>query len=39
MSKRKRVNKRRDKAMFSRTASRGKAINLGGMTYRGGIRF
>ena len=37
--KRKRVNKRRDKAMFTRTAASTKKVNLAGLTYRGGIRF
>lgn len=28
-----------DKQIFKNTAARGKAINLGLMTFRGGIRF
>jgi len=34
-----RVSKRKDMKIFSRTASKGKAVNLGNITYRGGIRF
>lgn len=35
---RRRVGGRRDKRLFSRTASRGKAINLYPTVMRGGIR-
>lgn len=36
---RRKTNKRRDSAMFSRTAAKTKAVNLGQYVYRGGIRF
>lgn len=35
---RKKMKARRDKKMFSHTAAKTKAINLGVVTYRGGIR-
>lgn len=36
---RKKVKKSKDKAIFKRTAAKGKAVNLMPTTYRGGIRF
>lgn len=36
---RKKVKAGKDKAIFKRTASKGKAVNLLSTTYRGGIRF
>lgn len=33
------TNKKKDSKIFTRTASSSKAINLGVVTYRGGIRF
>lgn len=36
---RRRTNRRRDNAMFSRTAAKSKAVNLGEYVYRGGFRF
>lgn len=39
MRKRQKVNPKRDKAIFMRTASKVKAINLPMRIYRGGIRF
>ena len=36
---RKRVNKRKDKKIFRRTSGKTKSVNLGRVTYRGGIRF
>lgn len=37
--KRMKVNKKTDKKVFQRTASKVKAINLPKRVYRGGIRF
>lgn len=37
--KRSRVNPRRDKARFTRTASKTKSVNLPNVNFRGGIRF
>lgn len=34
-----RVNRRRDRKLFSRTAAKSKAVNLGQYAYRGGLRF
>ena len=39
MRKRMKVNRKRDKPFFTRTAAKVKAINLPQKTYRGGIRF
>lgn len=39
MKKRSPVNKKKDKKIFTRTASKTKAVNLGNTVYRGGIRF
>ena len=39
MKKRYRANKKKDKKIFTRTASKTKAVNLGNTVYRGGIRF
>lgn len=39
MKKRAKTNKKKDKKIFQRTATKIKAINLPGKTYRGGIRF
>lgn len=39
MKKRLRANKKIDKKLFTRTASKTKAVNLGNSVYRGGIRF
>lgn len=39
MKRRRPVNKRRDKKIFTRTASKVKAVNLPDKIYRGGIRF
>lgn len=36
---RSRVPRRKDRKVFSRTAAKSKAVNLGNFTYRGGIRF
>lgn len=36
--KRMKVNKRRDRKIFKKTASKGKALNLGVVNSRGGIR-
>lgn len=36
---RRHVNPRKDKKVFTRTAHKSKAVNLGAFTYRGGIRF
>lgn len=36
---RSRVPPRKDKKVFSRTAAKSKAVNLGNFTFRGGIRF
>lgn len=38
MAKRKRVNRRKDRRIFSKTARKTKAINLPVKIYRGGIR-
>ena len=38
MAKRKRVNRRKDRRIFARTARKTKAINLPVKIYRGGIR-
>lgn len=35
---RRKMKARRDKKMFSHTAEKTKKINLGAVTYRGGIR-
>lgn len=37
--RRRRVNPKRDKRLFTRTASKVKSVNLPNKTYRGGIRF
>ncbi len=37
--KRSRANPSKDKAIFSRTASKTKSVNLPSKIYRGGIRF
>lgn len=37
--KRWKANKRKDKKIFSRTASKTKAVNLPTKVYRGGLRF
>lgn len=39
MKRRRPVNKRKDKKLFTRTASKVKAVNLPEKIYRGGIRF
>lgn len=39
MKKRSPANKKIDKKIFTRTASKTKAVNLGNTVYRGGIRF
>lgn len=39
MKRRRPVNKRKDKKIFTRTASKVKAVNLPEKIYRGGIRF
>lgn len=33
------TNRRKDKKIFKKTASKSKAVNLGNFTMRGGIRF
>lgn len=38
MARRKRVNRRKDRKIFSKTARKTKAINLPVKIYRGGIR-
>lgn len=38
MSKRSRVSRRRDKRVFTRTASKSKKINVNPKIFRGGIR-
>lgn len=38
MAKRKRVSRRKDRRIFSRTARKTKAINLPVKIYRGGVR-
>lgn len=39
MRKRAPTNKRKDKKIFTRTATKVKAVNLPGKIFRGGIRF
>lgn len=39
MKNRSKTNPKRDKKIFTRTASKTKAVNLGNTVYRGGIRF
>lgn len=39
MKRRRPVNKSKDKKIFTRTASKVKAVNLPEKIYRGGIRF
>lgn len=39
MKKRARTNKKKDKKLFTRTATKTKSVNLGNTVYRGGIRF
>lgn len=39
MKRRRPVNKRKDRKIFTRTASKVKAVNLPEKIYRGGIRF
>lgn len=34
-----RTSKRKDRKIFTRTAAKSKAVNLGNFTMRGGIRF
>lgn len=36
---RKRVKPSKDRKVFTRTAKKSKAVNLGNYAYRGGIRF
>lgn len=38
MARRKRVNRRKDRKIFSKTARKTKAINLPVKIYRGGVR-
>lgn len=39
MKRRAKTNPKKDKKIFSRTATKVKAVNLPGTIYRGGIRF
>lgn len=39
MRKRSKTNKKKDKKVFRRTATKVKAVNLPQKNYRGGIRF
>lgn len=39
MKNRAKVNRKKDKKIFTRTATKVKAVNLPGKIYRGGTRF
>lgn len=39
MKRRAKTNRKRDKNIFTRTATKTKSVNLGNTVYRGGIRF